>query len=267
MQRRSSFTVTGQSLFWPTLAMLIVLGCLLGLGTWQLSRKAWKEELIETIHHRAGAEPIVLDAAVLLFKTDDLEYTPVRARGRFIPAKTMLYFAPDQRLGPGYHLYMPLETQGGDLVIINRGFVPERELGAVQSRMQGPPESPTEVIGLLRKSGTKGLFAAANDRLQNRWFWRDLAGMTEHVQDGSRKSVAPFFLDALQEKGPIVAGVGRGGATRLDLPNRHYEYAMTWYGLAAALIGVYLAFVRGRRNRRFQLTYGGTKRRRGWSGS
>lgn len=247
--------------------MLAVLGCLLGLGTWQLSRKAWREELIETIHHRASAEPIVLDVAVSLFKTDDLEYTPVRARGRFIPAKTMLYFAPDQRLGPGYHLYVPLETQGGDLVIVNRGFVPERELGAVHSHMQGPPESPTEVIGLLRKSGTRGLFTPANDRSQNRWFWRDLTGMAEHVQDGSRKPVVPFFLEALEEKGPIAAGVGRGGATRLELPNRHLEYALTWYGLAAALIAVYLSFIRSRRNRQLQLAYGGTKRRRGWLGS
>jgi surfeit locus 1 family protein len=38
-------------------------------------------------------------------------------------------------------------------------------------------------------------------------------------------------------------GLPRGGVTRLDLPNRHLEYALTWYGLAAALAGVYLSFV------------------------
>jgi surfeit locus 1 family protein len=27
--------------------------------------------------------------------------------------------------------------------------------------------------------------------------------------------------------------------TRLDLPNRHLEYAVTWYGLAVALLAVY----------------------------
>ncbi len=232
--------------------MLIVLGCLLGLGTWQLSRKAWKEQLIETLHHRSSAEPIALDVAVSRFGTVDLEYTPVRARGRFVPAKTMLYYAPDQRLGPGFHVYMPLETQDGLLVIINRGFIPERELGAVQSRMKDPPDSPAEVIGLLRKSGSKGFFSPDNSRSQNRWFWRDLAGMTEHVQADSGQSVAPFFLEALPEKGAIAPGSGRGGATRLELPNRHLEYALTWYGLAAALIAVYFNFVRSRRNRGIQ---------------
>ena len=34
----------------------------------------------------------------------------------------------------------------------------------------------------------------------------------------------------------------KGGVTRISLPNRHLEYAVTWYGIALTLIGVYLAF-------------------------
>ena len=41
-------------------------------------------------------------------------------------------------------------------------------------------------------------------------------------------------------------GLPRGGVTRLDLPNRHLEYALTWYGLALTLIGVYGAFAASR---------------------
>jgi surfeit locus 1 family protein len=32
-----------------------------------------------------------------------------------------------------------------------------------------------------------------------------------------------------------------------DIPNRHLEYALTWYGLAAALLGVYAAMLFRRR--------------------
>ena len=45
---------------------------------------------------------------------------------------------------------------------------------------------------------------------------------------------------------PLLSGLPRGGVTRLDLPNRHLEYALTWYGLALTLIGVFVAFARGR---------------------
>ncbi len=251
MGRRNSFSGTEQrasGLLWPTVAMLMALALLVSLGTWQLSRKAWKDDLIETIKLRAAGDPIVFDAAVTLFRAgEDLEYTPVRVRGRFIPAKAMLYYAPDSKLGPGYHVYMPLETQVGELVIVNRGFVPEREAGAVRSRMQGPLEPASEVIGLLRRPAMKALFTPSNEPGRNLWYWRDIEAMSANAKSEANKTVVPFFLDALPNAGPISAGMGRGGATRLELPNRHLEYALTWYGLAASLIGVYLVFVRSRR--------------------
>ena len=55
----------------------------------------------------------------------------------------------------------------------------------------------------------------------------------------------PFFVDADAEPAN-PGGFPRGGATRLVLPNRHLEYALTWYGLALTLIGVFTAFARGR---------------------
>jgi surfeit locus 1 family protein len=58
--------------------------------------------------------------------------------------------------------------------------------------------------------------------------------------------VSPLFLDAEAQPGETWP---RGGVTRLDLPNRHLEYALTWYGLALALIGVYSIFVIGRLRR------------------
>jgi surfeit locus 1 family protein len=51
----------------------------------------------------------------------------------------------------------------------------------------------------------------------------------------------PFAIDADARPEP-PGGLPRGGVTRLELPNRHLEYALTWYGLAATLAGVYLAF-------------------------
>ena len=59
---------------------------------------------------------------------------------------------------------------------------------------------------------------------------------------GDKARVAlPFVVDAEPSR-VRPGGWPRGGVTRLELPNRHLEYALTWYGLALTLIGVFAAF-------------------------
>ena len=244
-------------LFWPTVTTVITLGFLAALGTWQLERRAWKEGLIEQIHQRTTAEPIVLDAAaMLLAKGDDLEYVPVRARGRFLHDKEMFYFASGPQ-GPGYHVYTPLVGATGIVLLVNRGFLPESERGIGRSNsadaVKPGAEAPvSEVVGLLRRPGAKGLFAPGNDTSRNLWYWRDLNGMADQALGAgtaARKQVLPFFIEAVAAASGVkpVPGTPRGGVTRVELPNRHLEYALTWYSLGLALIGVYLAFARSRR--------------------
>jgi surfeit locus 1 family protein len=52
--------------------------------------------------------------------------------------------------------------------------------------------------------------------------------------------VAPFLIDA--DGSPNPGGWPRGGQTPLTLPNNHLQYAVTWYGIALTLIGVFTAF-------------------------
>lgn len=233
-------------LLWPTVAMLAALAILLGLGTWQLQRKAWKEGLLAEIAARTTAAPIALDEALRRWQAgEDLEYARARVAGRFLHDKERFYYAPGKE-GPGFHIYTPLETSGGVIVLVNRGFVPDRFKDRSQRR-DGLPTGATEVTGLLRASGRTGWFTPANDVAANLWFWRDLAGMAESAFGTDAKRVAPFFLD---EEAHGANAWPRGGVTRLELPNRHLEYALTWYGLALGLIGVYSAFAIGRLRQR-----------------
>ena len=253
-------------LFWLTVATALALGVLGTLGTWQLERRAWKEALLEQISDRTTAEPIILDAAAtLLGSGEDLEYTPVRARGRFLHDKAMFYYASGPQ-GPGSHVYTPLVGASGVVLLVNRGFLPEAERGLLRGTAEDAGQV-SEVIGLLRRPGRKALFTPANDAGRNLWYWRDLDGMANQAFGAgtvARKQVLPFFIEAVSA--PVgskpVAGTPRGGVTRLELPNRHLEYAVTWYGLGMALIGVYLAFVWSRRqSSRERLILGGSRRR------
>ena len=45
---------------------------------------------------------------------------------------------------------------------------------------------------------------------------------------------------------PDPGGWPKGGVTLVNLPNRHLEYAFTWFGLAGALAAIFAAFVAAR---------------------
>ena len=97
------------------------------------------------------------------------------------------------------------------------------------------------MTGLVRVPHGPGLFAPANDVAHNLWYWPDVAAMQSSAFAGTDVRASAFWIDADARPEP-PGGLPRGGVTRLDLPNRHLEYALTWYGLALTLIGVYGAF-------------------------
>ncbi len=228
-------------LVWPTLAALAGLAVLIGLGTWQLERMRWKEDLIAKIAARVHADPVPLPIAAGGKGRDDLEYLRVSARGRFHHDKERYLYAPAPA-GLGWHVYTPLELVSQRVVWVNRGFVPDGKK-APETRSEGQLPGEVEVRGLVRLQVSPGLFAAQNDPAHNTWYWPDLRAMTASAFPGGPQTAQalPLAIDA--DAGPEPpGGLPRGGVTRLELPNRHLEYALTWYGLAATLAGVYLAF-------------------------
>jgi len=229
----------------PTVMVLLALPLLVSLGFWQLDRRDWKEGLLAEIAMRTKAEPVDLDRLLKGPVADgpvaraDLEYARARVSGRFLHDKELYFYAPDQRLGPGFHLYTPFEVAGSDdVLIVNRGFLPEH-LKDPGSRAEGQVAGETDVVGLVRLPGMHGRFVPDNDPKANLWFWRDFDGMLAAAfPEGVPKSL-PLFIDAETD---APGGWPKGGVTELKLPNRHLEYALTWFGLAVVLTAIYLMY-------------------------
>ena len=224
---------------------------LLALGTWQLQRKAWKEGLLADIAQRSTQAPIVAQGPILLATGTDrlMPFTRVTVRGRFQHQHERYWFA-DGRLGSGYHVYTPLVTearsdgQSGAIVWVNRGYVPAA-LRDPASRVPGNVTEIATITGLVRAPGERNQFTPANDVAKNVWFWRDLPALNASAGFKPDAPVAPFMIDA--EALPAnPGGWPEGGTALVRLPNRHLEYALTWYALAATLIGVFGVFARGR---------------------
>ncbi|HET7155572.1 MAG TPA: SURF1 family protein [Hyphomicrobiaceae bacterium] len=228
-------------LVWPTLATLAALCVLLGLGTWQLERKRWKEDLLAKIADRvAGAPRPVARAADLMRNGEDIEYMHVSAAGRFHHDKERYLYFPEAS-GLAWHVYTPLEVAPARMVWINRGLVPDASK-APAARAAGQVPGETEVRGVVRVPRGKTTFTPQNDVAGNLWYWPDIPALTASAFPTEPTITAlPFTIEADAQPAP-PGGLPKGGVTRISLPNRHLEYAVTWYGIALTLIGVYLAF-------------------------
>jgi surfeit locus 1 family protein len=238
---RPAVAPTGRSLVLPGLATLIALGVLLGLGTWQLQRKAWKESLIAQIEARAYGEPgaILPPSEWAGWRADRDEFRRVRVTGTFLHRfETPVYGLASGPRGAaqGYYLMTPLKLPDGTVVMVNRGFVPT-ELRDPATRPQSQPEGENTVTGLVRAPEERNPFTPADDPARNTWFARD-PGAIARAHDLA--PVAPFYVEADATASP--GGWPKGGQTRLDLPNNHLQYALTWYGIAVTLVGVFAAF-------------------------
>ena len=232
--RPRAFTPSFVALLAAALAALVVL---IALGNWQVRRLEWKEELIGTIDARRAGEPLPLDA--VLEHGGDLDYRPAVAEGVF-EADEALFHATDRGV-VGYQILQPLRLPDGRALIVNRGFVPEAMVGDEGWR---EPPGPATVTGLARDPLLEkpNRFVPDNDGL---FYWKDFAALRSALGLSVEETV-PMILDA----GPTPPGVVPvGGQTIVDLPNNHFGYAVTWYGIAVGLVGVVAALLWGRLRR------------------
>ncbi|WP_176085973.1 SURF1 family protein [Martelella sp. HB161492] len=240
----------GRSRFWTGAGLalaLIAFVSLILLGNWQLRRLAWKEDLLATIDARLAALPVPLAAIeAIQAAKGDIEYRPVTASGTFEHDGEQDYFATYEGQS-GYYIYTPLRLADGRAIFVNRGFVPfDRKERA--GRAEGAVSGPVSITGLAREAPQRkpSFLVPENDPAQNIFYWKDLAAMRQAAGLDAAETV-PFFIDA--NDAPNPGGLPVGGVTRISFPNDHLQYAITWYGLAAALaVIVALLYGRGRRS-------------------
>ncbi|WP_183438716.1 SURF1 family protein [Methylobacterium sp. R2-1] len=229
------------------LAGLAVTGMFLGLGTWQVERRVWKLDLIDRVEARIHAEPepapgpdewAGLTAA-------SAEYRRVRLTGRFAYDRATLVQAVTGR-GAGSWVLVPLVTDRGFTVLVNRGFVPA-ESRERTARAAGEPEGEVTVTGLLRLTEPGGGFLRRNDPTADRWYSRDVAAIAAaRGLDRAPADVAPYFVDA--DATPNPGGLPIGGLTVVDFHNSHLVYALTWYALAVMSAAALVYALRGSRS-------------------
>ncbi len=225
-------------LLWPTLFSLPALVLCLGLSIWQLERREWKLGILDRIAHNQAAAPITLDELV---KGDPLdhEYGRVKVAGTFLHGKEFHLAARSMKNTVGMQIVTPLRTDDGRIVLFDRGWVPSEKKDPA-TRAAGQVAGQVELTGVVRRTQMKPYFVPDNVPDKNVWFTVDVPRMRKLAGGSPGARLDAFFLEA--DATPNPGGLPIGGQTHLDIPNDHLQYAITWFGIALALIGVYFAY-------------------------
>nr|WP_305888943.1 SURF1 family cytochrome oxidase biogenesis protein [Parvularcula maris] len=211
---------------------------LLTLGTWQVQRLQWKEDLIAKAEARVDAAPVSIAEALGRAEAgEDTEYLPVSAVGGFeSPDVAHVFGTWEGRAGAYVFQAMTLDEPEGRILLVNRGFVPQDQWA--ESYELPDAEAFT---GLVRNYGPeRGLSAAvAPDAGSNLLFTRSIEVLADELAPGRKDAVLPFAIDST-----LPTELPLGGTTRLEFRNAHLGYALTWYGLALGLAGVTFVLLR-----------------------
>jgi surfeit locus 1 family protein len=220
--------------FWPTVFTLPAILVMIGLSIWQVQRLYWKEDLIAERVSRTTAEPIPLPPP----GTDiaSLEFRRVTVTGTFDHAHELYLAARSQNGNVGYWIMTPLKTESGETVLIERGWVPDN-MKSPETRAGGQRAGTVTLNGIIRLPQVKTFFQPENEPEKNVWFFIDPKQMASAAGVPARTDL---YLDA--EKSDIPGGYPLGGQTRINLPNDHLQYAITWALLALALGAVYVIY-------------------------
>ncbi|MEM1048810.1 MAG: SURF1 family protein [Pseudomonadota bacterium] len=234
----------------PSVFAACAFAVLISLGAWQVERLGWKEELIARATERPRSEPVPAPGPATWspFDFDRYDYMPVRMTGRFGPDEVHVYMALTSPRGPrggqGYWVVAPFETVDGWTVVVNRGFVPESHKDPSTRPSDASSDGEQTLVGLIRRPGLGNRFTPENDIAKNVWYARDPAAIGQHFGIAADR-LAPYSVDLVAAMTP-PGGLPQAGETRQSFSNNHLQYAVTWFGLAATLVGVYGFFMLAR---------------------
>lgn len=243
-------------LVWPTVLALVGTLILLSLGNWQFQRKAWKDDLQKRLEAARAAAPVPLGDLLVGSTSEDIQFRRTRVKGTFRHDLEFHYWQPGKD-GPGWSILTPLVLEDAvrseitrgkrdevSAVLVDRGRVPAARKDA-SMRKSGNPDGVVEVVGRVRVGNAPALFVSPPDFEKNEWYARDLRTMRKHLGNDLGAAEIARGLPRVYIEAEAPTGGPEGPQPVLEalsLANRHLSYALTWWGLAATLIGVYAAF-------------------------
>jgi len=197
---------------------------LFSLGTWQLYRLQWKQDLISQIDRGLKSTPIKYT------KTVNNNYQRVFLEGQYNFENQIYLYSLNKKGQPGFDVITPFQTLDSENILINRGWINKEMKNKAEINLVN--KNLTQ--GLLRKIVKKNIFKPDNDIEKNVWFSINI----NEIQEITGKNFSNFVL-FLEDK---TINLPTPKKITIDVPNNHLKYAITWYSISISIFFYFLYF-------------------------
>ena len=217
----------------PTILVVLLVPVFCGLGVWQLERADQKRSTSASLEKRRTLAPLPITDQ--LRGTEQLEFRRVIAEGSFLNDKTVLIENRKHLGKSGFHVITPLLTDSGQVILVNRGWIPRPAREAQPNIPE--PLAPLSVAGEVRLPQPPALELELNiDPAETLPHWPFIT--LQHYAAWSGLEVLPFII--LQAAEDSSGFVRRWPQPRAN-DAMHTGYAVQWFAFALIALVIWLA--------------------------
>ena len=194
----------------------------IGLGTWQIIRLNWKNNLILEIENSLKNPPVELA------QSNKENFLKIKTSGSIDFDKQIYLYNLNESGTPGFEVINPI-TIGDENFLINRGWIPFEKKGTQEINVF----DQKNIIGTLKLQGRKNIFKPDNDLDENYWFSLNRKDILKFTGKNFSKYI--IYLDGNYQ-------LPRPKKITANISNNHQKYAITWFSLALSILLLYLYF-------------------------
>ena len=194
----------------------------IGLGTWQIIRLNWKNNLILEIENSLKNPPVELA------QSKKENFLKIKTSGSIDFDKQIYLYNLNESGTPGFEVINPI-TIGDENFLINRGWIPFEKKGVQEINVF----DQENIIGTLKLQGRKNIFKPDNDLDENYWFSLNREDILKFTGKNFSKYI--IYLDGNYQ-------LPRPKKITANISNNHQKYAITWFSLALSILLLYLYF-------------------------
>ena len=194
----------------------------IGLGTWQIIRLNWKNNLILEIENSLKNPPVELA------QSNKENFLKIKTSGTIDFDKQIYLYNLNESGTPGFEVINPI-TIGDENFLINRGWIPFEKKGTQEINVF----DQKNIIGTLKLQGRKNIFKPDNDLDENYWFSLNREDTLKFTGKNFSKYI--IYLDGNYQ-------LPRPKKITANISNNHQKYAITWFSLALSILLLYLYF-------------------------
>jgi len=194
----------------------------IALGTWQIIRLGWKNDLILEIENSLKNPPVELT------QSNKVNYLKIKTSGSVDFEKQIYLYNLNDSGTPGFEVLNPISIDGENY-LLNRGWIPFEKKDTPEINII----DQTNIIGTIKIQGRKNIFKPDNDLKENYWFSLNREDILKFT--GKKFSKYIIYLDGNYQ-------LPRPKIITTNISNNHKKYAITWFSLAISILLLYLYF-------------------------